>query len=215
MIKKIKEQAALITAQDVRITELQDRTESLEAEIIDLKSQVAVLDSRFIASDMARLTMFVANLLLEAVKKLAKIRGEQFPKGNNDPEHSTNRYQQYAEQLRYDDRVKAAWKKDTGLDPVLLKMMRNLKHHQVQRNDAAHETQYEFARLLLSNRYRDGDEHRLYGELFEWVYGMTVEEAAKVEQNPTPFAPDEIGDVEVYLKKKVASSAGKVESGNP
>jgi len=180
----------------------------LEAEVDEIKSQLAAIDN-------VRLTMFVANLLLEAVKKLAKIRGEQFPKGNNDPEHSTNRYQQYAEKLRYDDRGRAAWKKDTGLDPLFLTMVRNLKHHQIQRNDAAHETQYQFARLLLSNRYRNEDEHRLYGELFEWVYGMTVEVAAKVEQNPTPFAPNEIGAVKAYLKKKVAFSAGKEESGNP
>ncbi len=188
---------------------------SLKAEMDEMKSQFAVLDAQLAAIDNVRLTMFVANLLLEAIKKLAKIRGEQFPKGNNDPEHSTNRYQQYAEKLRYDDRGRAAWKKDTGLDPLFLTMVRNLKNHQIQRNDAAHETQYQFARLLLSNRYRNEDEHRLYGELFEWVYGMTVEVAAKVEQNPTPFAPNEIGAVKAYLKKKVAFSAGKEESGNP
>lgn len=236
MIKKVTEQGALIKnledkdlQQNALIKNLEDkdlqqgalakniedkdlqkdsRIKSLEAEVDEIKSQLAAIDN-------VRLTMFVANLLLEAVKKLAKIRGEQFPKGNNDPEHSTNRYQQYAEKLRYDDRGRAAWKKDTGLDPLFLTMVRNLKHHQIQRNDAAHETQYQFARLLLSNRYRNEDEHRLYGELFEWVYGMTVEVAAKVEQNPTPFAPNEIGAVKAYLKKKVAFSAGKEESGNP
>jgi len=202
------QQGALVKNIEDKDLQKDSRIKSLEAEVDEIKSQLAAIDN-------VRLTMFVANLLLEAVKKLAKIRGEQFPKGNNDPEHSTNRYQQYAEKLRYDDRGRAAWKKDTGLDPLFLTMVRNLKHHQIQRNDAAHETQYQFARLLLSNRYRNEDEHRLYGELFEWVYGMTVEVAAKVEQNPTPFAPNEIGAVKAYLKKKVAFSAGKEESGNP
>lgn len=202
------QQGALVKNIEDKDLQKDSRIKTLEAEVDEIKSQLAAIDN-------VRLTMFVANLLLEAVKKLAKIRGEQFPKGNNDPEHSTNRYQQYAEKLRYDDRGRAAWKKDTGLDPLFLTMVRNLKHHQIQRNDAAHETQYQFARLLLSNRYRNEDEHRLYGELFEWVYGMTVEVAAKVEQNPTPFAPNEIGAVKAYLKKKVAFSAGKEESGNP
>lgn len=198
-----------------QIEALEVKDMKVNAEVNEIKAHFAVLNAHLAANDNVRLTMFVANLLLGAVKKLAKIRGEQFAKGNNDPEHSTTRYQQYAEKLRYDDRGKAAWKKDTGLDPIHLTTVRNLGHYQTQRNDAAHETQHQFASLLLSDRYKNKREYYLYGELFEWVYGTTLEKAAKVEQNLTSFRPDEIEDIERYLKKKLADSAGNEGSGNP
>ena len=121
--------------------------------------------------------MFVANMLVEGIKKLAKMRGDDLPKGENDPTYSTNRYQQYASKMTVDKKAEEAWVNDTDLDKTYLTMLKKVGQYQVKRNEAAHETANEFAQLLLSPRYKDKGPHMKFGPMFNWVYSKTVHEA--------------------------------------
>lgn len=137
----------------------------------------------------------MANILVEGIKKFAKMRGDTFPEGGNDPTHSTNRYQQYASKMPVDKEAEEAWINNTHLDKTYLTMLKKVGQYQDKRNEAAHETEKEFAQLLLSPRYKDKGPHMRFGPTFNWVYGKTVDEAAAMV--PNTGAEDLYGELDV------------------
>ncbi len=100
-------------------------------------------DTNAAASDGSRLTMFLAKKFFNLIKKVAKLRGEKLPKGDNDTEHSTNRYQRYADNMPDDEKAKAAWKKEFKFDGQYLITLKNVKPYQEHRNEAALETEHD------------------------------------------------------------------------
>lgn len=175
-----------------------------DIELIEFKAKFAALDANDKARDVARLKMFLANLVVKLIDKVSAIQGRPLSEGSNDNAHSTNRYQAFATNMPDTKKSQRKWEQDTGLDHKYIKTVKNLAKYQKQRNKAAHETEYEFARLLLSDRYRDQHAHHHYGPVFKFVYNISVEDAAKVEREEDFEGKDEVNsDDEWWLKYDV------------
>ena len=188
------------------------KNQEKDTELDTVMTQLQVLDAEAAENAKVRMSMFMANMLVKGIEKFSKMRQDSLPQGVNKPDHSTNKYQQYAStKMPTGHKAEQDFNKVTGLDPSYYHTMRNLGNYQADRNDAAHETQYDFARLLLSDRYKNEFEGWYLPPLFEWVYDMTVEEAAKVKQNPKRPGQGEVR--KEYLDQWLALGKGKL--GNP
>ena len=86
------------------------------------------------------------------MKKVSEIRGDYLPKGTSDESHSTNWYWMYANTFEQGPKVEHEWEKVLGLDKQYMRTFRNIEAYQERRNQVAHETEFQFARLLLSDR---------------------------------------------------------------
>ena len=67
---------------------------------------------------------------------------------------------------------------ETGLDEKHIDIVRGLSLHVQRRNAAAHETQREFARLLLSEKYLNTQVYFDFEGTFEFTYGTSIEKTA-------------------------------------
>ena len=162
------------------ITKDQDK----DTELDTIRTELEALSAEAAENAQVRMSMFMANMLVKDVEEFSKMGKDRLPQGVNKPDHSTNKYQQYASSMPTGHKAEQDFHKATGLDPSYYRTLRNLKDYQDDRNDAAHETQHDFARLLLSNHYKNEFEGWYLPPLFEWIYDITVKEAAKVKQNP-------------------------------
>ena len=183
-------------ALEVKHQALEVKNQALEVKDQDNDARLKILEAENATNAKARLKMFIANLLVKLIDKVSEILQRPLPEGTNNTEHSTTKYQTFAKDLPYDKKAKLKWKEETKLKTKYIKTVKNLPKYQKQRNKAAHETQYHFARLLLSDRYRGKHPHNHYGPLFEYVYGMTVEDAAKVEIEEDFLGEDELSSDE-------------------
>ena len=107
--------------------------------------------------DRLRFTAFKANLMTGFVKKLSMKQKVNIPseaKGKNDPLHDSTKYMNAASTL-FDKFTAEEFKKRTGLDPAYRVFLGNYRKFIEARREWAHETDEEFARLLLSRQFQE------------------------------------------------------------
>lgn len=105
-------------------------------------------------------------------------------KGKNDPLHDKTKYMNAAAALL--DKVKAIdFEKKTGLDPAFRVFLGDYRKYVEARREWAHETNDEFARLLLSDQFqeepfRTEENVKQWEKLLLWVSGKdTLQEMAE------------------------------------
>ena len=183
----MKNHAAHVKAQDARIEALATDCQQKDIQMSDVNAQLAaicaslqVLEAKDKANDERKLNLFIANLLAKLIDKVSALQGKSLSEGNNDATHSTNRYITFANDLQNTPKTRAKWRELTNLNSKYLTTVMNFGTYQGDRNVTAHETEHEFASLLLSDRYCHKHEHYHYGPLLEYVYGKSVGELAQV-----------------------------------
>ena len=177
---------------DLLTTKNQERdTRELEKDIemATMRENIERLDAAARAVDKDRLAMFLSNMLIKGIQKYMKMRGDKLFEGLNDLTHSTSRYTIYVNGIRDDEIAKIAWEQEIKLDGDYLTMLKGAGAYNGVRNKIAHETEYQFARLLLSHLYEGQKAHKHYSPMFKWVYDMTVDEEAKM-----PLPNEDIDD---------------------
>ena len=107
--------------------------------------------------DRLRYTAFKANLMTSFVKKLSvkqKVHIPQEAKGKNNPLHDNTKYVNAASTL-FNKYSAQEFKDRTGLDPAYRILLQNCRKFVEARHKWAHETDDEFARLLLSRQFQE------------------------------------------------------------
>ena len=143
-------------------------------------------------NDERKLNMFIANLVVKLIDKVSVLLGKALPEGSNDNTHSTNRYTNFVKDLSSTKKSRAKWRELTKLNSKYLTTIINIETYQVDRNLTAHETEHDFARLLLSDRYRNQHEHNHFGPLLAYVYDKSVEELAGAQPRSGHRGEDEV-----------------------
>ncbi|CAF9941497.1 hypothetical protein IMSHALPRED_002750 [Imshaugia aleurites] len=129
--------------------------------------------------DRLRFTAFKANL--DFVKKLSYKQKEA--KGKNDPLHDSTKYMNAAATL-LKNLTAQDFKQRTGLDPAYRVFLEHYRKFIEARREWAHETNNEFARLLLSDQFleepfRTKENVEQWEKLLLWVSGKeTLQEMA-------------------------------------
>lgn len=160
----------MLTSRVDRLEQKASRVDRLEQKT----SRVDRLEQKDAEMDEDRLRLMLGNQMIAFVKKVVSVRKLSSDESRQSTsEHTTTRLQILAETM-----PEKHFKRHTGLKPEYLGIVRNLGRFVDQRNYAPHETYTEFARILLSDRYRDSEVTMLHGPTFKFVYGINLEEAA-------------------------------------
>jgi len=139
--------------------ELRKETLELRKENSDMHDRLTTMETQMAELRQSRLTMYVANALIELVRRLSKPTS-----GIRD--HSVTDLVQFAAKLK-DERLK-----QEGIPHKWWPKLRKLDQQRELRNKAAHETGVDFARFLAVNPI----EYAAYHELVEVSYLQTVEQ---------------------------------------
>ncbi len=150
--------------------------------------------------DLMKLKVYQSDLMIKFVEKmelmLAKKGVQMVEKGG-----STSGYDRKSKMSRSKnilDNISAqTFTQRTGLEPQYRDTIANFETIVETRNDAVHETQFQFARLLLKRQFKDpvnANKHNCdhWSRLLLWVTGYeTLEDmaavAAQVAAAPTPI----------------------------
>lgn len=149
------------------------------------------LDSELEEARMRRLHAMAGNLMIEFVEKLLLDLKLKAASKGNDPDASKTHLVDGADQI-YEKfgkphpgekepypQADAKWEKGTKMSKIYRRALKDFEKLLKARNEQAHETSNEFARLLLSKRFKDQHEHLYWGPLLEYVKDRTVEDLAK------------------------------------
>ncbi|KAI4128626.1 MAG: hypothetical protein LQ341_006663, partial [Variospora aurantia] len=158
------------------------RFNKLEAEAINSREWRAWRDER----DMK---MFRANALIVFIKALCKRQGKQLDKLDNlgqDAQHCSQRFS-----LAYTLFDRKTWSEKTGPHDECLDVLKEASKTLQSRNDTAHQSNTDFAKLLIDPYYKgdpEGEELKLWASIFGYVYrddngrSLTLEEIAKMNE---------------------------------
>ena len=142
------------------------------------------MSNRMDREDRLRYTASKANLMTSFVKKLSVKQKVNIPQeAKNNPLHDNTKYMNAASTL-FNKYPAQEFKDRTGLDPAYRILLQNYRKLVEARHKWAHETDDEFARLLLSRQFQEEpfktEEHvEQWGKLLLWVTGKdSLEEIA-------------------------------------
>ncbi|KAI9767459.1 MAG: hypothetical protein M1840_005688 [Geoglossum simile] len=150
--------------------QLKSAARQLELENEQRKSAVRQLEleNEQLKSAARQLELFAGNALVD----LGRLVLKKTPQSTS---HSTNRLVQLSQTITSEQLC------EMGIPTKYLRILRQLPKVIERRNSAAHDTSAEFARLLLSERFRDTPAFFLWRDVFPLVYERDIEEMAPDE----------------------------------
>ncbi|MCJ1243006.1 hypothetical protein MMC30_000202 [Trapelia coarctata] len=185
-----------IQAQTKEKSSLKESFEVVQAQLVDLAStfkqysaskeieleELHKTQIRLREIDKRRLLFFAANLLTTVLQKISTTPGlkDHQSDGANLSSHSSTRYAKVAESLD-----KKTFVQKTGLSQACFKILKRYPQYIQDRNAAAHETQEDFADLLMSEEYKGGNMYYQWEKLFKFEYDKTVEEVYAASEEKT------------------------------
>ncbi|MCJ1423492.1 hypothetical protein MMC29_001376 [Sticta canariensis] len=149
--------------------------EKFNAMHTNMNGQVQIVTEDSIARNDVQFRMCRGNLLMDLIKKL-------LPKEAKKSGHRPNstRWTTMAENYAEADFKKATQNFNVCNDSAqMMQVFQSFGTFVRERNEAAHDSQVEMARLLTSSPYREKPDNQFWCHLFEYVYERTVEEAAQ------------------------------------
>ncbi|KAI9758983.1 MAG: hypothetical protein M1840_003616 [Geoglossum simile] len=126
------------------------------------------LENKQLKSAARQLELFAGNALVD----LGRLVLKKTPQSTS---HSTNRLVQLSQTITSEQLC------EMEIPTKYLRILRQLPKVIERRNSAAHDTSAEFARLLLSERFRDTPAFILWRDVFPLVYERDIEEMAPDE----------------------------------
>ncbi|KAK2759481.1 hypothetical protein FQN54_002959 [Arachnomyces sp. PD_36] len=168
---------------------LLDRVEAALAEIQELKEELGDVRRNLAVSQQSQFKLYSANLLMKMVDEIYSRKSQRFPS----PSDGYRRYTMASEligrddfegchgiHLKYHDELRRLPKVCPTLKIIghYSTRLANFNQRIAERNAAAHDTEYEFAELLLSTRNKDPGRYEFWSGLYPFCFGKTVEEIA-------------------------------------
>ncbi|MCJ1266479.1 hypothetical protein MMC22_006364 [Lobaria immixta] len=139
--------------------------------------------------------MFRANLLTPLVKKSSadtnKETPDNNPEGGKDADHKGTRWAKLAGRFGKSEVKKAT--QDFKISPnskAIIGFLKKYSKYVKERNEAAHESEFQMVELLMSPSYHQTNDYYFGGGLMEYVYGKAVE--SMVEEAESDEEVDEI-----------------------
>ena len=168
---KLEAQVTTLEAQGINLEDQETELEAHSARLVALEAVIEEIKIKIKQSEAKKPRLLESNLIVRLIDKISELQGKPLARGNNDGTHSITRYEQCAADLRNDTpAAKAKWTKVTGLKPKYMRTIKKLTRYRKYWNEPAHETDYDFARLLLSDRYRELPQRAHFGPLLEYVH---------------------------------------------
>ncbi|KAI9822013.1 MAG: hypothetical protein M1832_003185 [Thelocarpon impressellum] len=157
-----------------RVTDTEERLKTVKEEVNTLKEEVKILEEEREHAEKTRLVMFVYNLLSDFVKKVYAQTGKKHLMGTDKAQQSVD--PGHARIVSAAKRITEKDLKQCKVDTKYLAIIAKMDQYHAARNETAHESETEFARLLDKARYRSSGSYDRWSPLFVYTYGKTVEQ---------------------------------------
>ncbi|KAI4114182.1 MAG: hypothetical protein LQ338_008036 [Usnochroma carphineum] len=172
-----------------RLRDLEAMRAEFEDSLQEVRAELEYTKEWRLIHDERDLKLFKANMLLVLLYALCKGTGKSTVgvehKGVNDKDHAMGRYA-----LAYTLFNEKDWEQ-TGLKRQVLSELKNLSKVTAERNNCAHQSNVDFAKLLTNQAFRKGPyqhEYDWWAPVFAYVYrdkhgrGLTLEECALLDE---------------------------------